>query len=331
MSLSAIILAAGKSTRMKSALPKPLHEVCGRPMLRYILDAAFAAGAERAFVVVGHGKDLVVEAFGGDGRVEFVEQKEQHGTGHAARVCVPNIEAFGVQGQDVLILAGDVPLVRGELLRHLVEAHRRTGADASMATADLDDPFGYGRIIRDSAGNFLRIVEQADATPAEAAVREVFPSLYCVKATALVDLLGRLTNDNAKGEYYLTDIYGICRELGGTVLAEKCVRADDILAPNTRAQLAEADVVMQRRIAAALLESGVSIVDPRLTYVEAGAEIGADSKLLPFTFVGAGARIGRGCTIGPFAHVARDAVVPDGSAVAGNAAAAGLAPVDPLL
>ena len=300
-------------------------------MLAYILDAAFEAGAEKAFVVVGHGKELVIDAFGGDERIEFVEQREQHGTGHAAKVCVPNIEAFGVDGQDVLILAGDVPLIRGELLRHLVEAHRSSGADTSMATAELADPFGYGRIIRDERGAFVKIVEQADASPAEAAVREVFPSLYCVKATALIDLLGRLKNDNAKREYYLTDIFGICREAGGKVLAEKCVSAEDIIAPNTRAQLADADVIMQRRIMASLLESGVTVVDPRLAYVEAGVEIGAESRLLPFVFIGAGAKIGRGCTIGPFSHVAREAIVPEGTTLAGNASAASLAPVDPLL
>ena len=324
MPLSAVILAAGKSTRMKSALPKPLHEICGRPMLGYILDAAFAAGADKAFVVVGHGKQRVVDRFGGDERIEFVEQTEQLGTGHAAKMCVPSIERFGLDGQDVLILAGDVPLIRGELLKHLVDAHRKQNADASMATAELEDPYGYGRIIRDAGGNFLEIVEQADATPEQAAVREVFPSLYCVKADRLIDLLGRLTNDNAKREYYLTDLFGICRRIGGRVLAEKCVRGDDILAPNTRAQLAEADVVMQARIVAALLESGVSVVSPHTTYVEAGVEIGADTKLLPFTFVGASATIGRACTIGPFAHVARDSVVKDGTTLAGNADTASL-------
>ncbi len=325
--LSAIILAAGKSTRMKSALPKPLREICGRPMLAYILDAAFDAGVEKAFVVVGYGKEAVIDRFGGDERIEFVEQAEQLGTGHAAKVCVPGIEAVGLAGQDVLVLAGDVPLIRPAVLRQLIEAHRVQGADASMATAELADPFGYGRVIRDEAGAFVEIVEQADATPEQQQVREVFPSLYCVKADKLIELLGRLENKNAKKEYYLTDIYGLCRAGGGKVVAEKCVRGDDIIAPNTRVQLAEADAVMQARIVASLLESGVSVVAPHLTYVESGAEIGAETRVLPFTYIGRGARIGGGCTIGPFAYVARDSVVKEGSVVAGNADTAGLASI----
>ena len=318
MSLSAIILAAGKSTRMKSALPKPLHEICGRPMLSYILEAALAAGVEKAFVVVGHEKQMVINRFGGDSRIEFVEQDRQLGTGHAARVCIPSIEDFGVEGQDVLIIAGDVPLIRARVLEELVKAHRDAGADASLATAELENPFGYGRIIRDGRGEFVKIVEQIDANPAEAKVREVYPSLCCVKADRLIDLLGRLRNENAKKEYYLTDIFALAREAGGKVLAVKCANAEDILAPNTRGELAEADVVMQKRIITALLESGVSVVSPALTYVEAGAEVGVDTKLLPFTYIGAGAIIGRACTIGPFAHVARDSVVKDGTTLAGN-------------
>src|SRR5688500_15823264 len=208
MSLSAVILAAGKSTRMKSALPKPLHEICGRPMLAFILDAALAAGADKVFVVVGYGKDAIIDCFGADARIEFIEQKEQLGTGHAAKMCVPAIQKLGLEGQDVLILAGDVPLIRGEVLKQFVAAHREQAADASLATAELENPYGYGRVIRDG-GRFHEIVEQADATPDQAAVREVFPSLYCVKADRLVDLLGRLRDDNAKREFYLTDIYGL--------------------------------------------------------------------------------------------------------------------------
>jgi bifunctional UDP-N-acetylglucosamine pyrophosphorylase/glucosamine-1-phosphate N-acetyltransferase len=323
MSLSAIILAAGKSTRMKSDLPKPLHLICGRPMLSYILQAAFEAGADKAFVVVGHGKEQVIDAFASDGRIEFVEQTEQLGTGHAAKVCLPNVRKLGVEGQDVILLAGDVPLIRGQVLRKLVEDHRKAEADASMATAELPDPFGYGRVIRDSRGEFLRIVEQVDTSPAEAAVQEVFPSLYCVRGETLVDVLARLKNDNAKGEYYLTDLFHLTREGGGKVLAIKAVGPDDILAPNTRAQLAEADALLQKRIHAELFEAGVSIVSPATTYIEADVRIGRETRLGPFTFIARGARIGERCEIGPFAHVAADAVVRDDTNLRGNIEAAG--------
>ena len=323
MSLTAVILAAGKSTRMKSDLPKPLHLVCGRPMLSYILDAAFDAGAEKCFVVVGHGKEQVIAAFGGDTRVEFVEQREQLGTGHAAKVCLPNVERVGVDGQDVIILAGDTPLIRGELLATLVKQHSDSEADASMATAELPDPFGYGRVIRDDAGEFVKIVEQVDALPAEAAVKEAFPSLYCVKAAALVDALGKLKNDNKKGEFYLTDVFEIVKNGGGKVLAVKCVEPDDIVAPNDRKQLAEADRVMRGRIVDDLMASGVGVVDPATTYVEAGVEVGKDTRLMPFTFVGAGAKIGVGCIVGPFGYVAPGAVVVDGTSVGASSSTHG--------
>jgi bifunctional UDP-N-acetylglucosamine pyrophosphorylase/glucosamine-1-phosphate N-acetyltransferase len=159
-------------------------------------------------------------------------------------------------------------------------------------------------------------------------VREVFPSLYCVKAEKLVDLLGQLKNNNAKREYYLTDIFSLARQGGGKVLAVKCVSGEEIRAPNTRGELAEADAIMQRRIVAKLHESGVTVVSPGLTYIEAGAEVGAETKILPFTFIGAGASIGDACTIGPFAHVARDSVVKAHTTLAGNletAALSGLA------
>ena len=173
MSTTAIILAAGKSTRLKSKRPKALHEVCGKPMLQYILQACYDAGVTRAIVVVGHGKDEVTAAFGGDERIRFVEQTEQLGTGHAARVCEDELKK--VHG-DVFLLAGDVPLIRGEVLTTLLQAHQDENAAASMATAVLDDPTGYGRIVRDARGEFVEIVEQIDATAEQREIREVFPS-----------------------------------------------------------------------------------------------------------------------------------------------------------
>src|SRR5687768_8259817 len=169
MSTTAIILAAGKSTRMKSKRPKALHELCGKPMLHYILEACYEAGVTRAIVVVGHGKDEVIACFGADRRVHFVEQVEQLGTGHAARVCAAELEKLH---GDVFLLAGDVPLIRGQVLQTLLRAHKDEHAAASMATAVLEDPTGYGRIVRDSAGEFVEIVEQLDCTPEQREIRE---------------------------------------------------------------------------------------------------------------------------------------------------------------
>jgi bifunctional UDP-N-acetylglucosamine pyrophosphorylase / glucosamine-1-phosphate N-acetyltransferase len=313
--LTAIILAAGKSTRMKSRKPKPLHEVCGKPMLGWILDACFAADVSRALVVVGYGKEEIIEQFGRDKRIQFVEQGEQLGTGHAAKVCEPLLK--GHSG-DVLILAGDIPLVRAQALRTLIQAHHDDRAAASMATAMLDDPTGYGRVVRDAKGEFIEIVEQIDCNDQQREIREVFPSYYCVKTEELLVALSRLKNDNKKGEYYLTDIYGILRKSGKKIIAVQAVTAEDVIAPNTRQQLAEADAAMQERIQRALRESGVTIVSGINTYVEAGVTCGPDTVIQPFSFIGRDSTIGGDCVIGPFANLPAGSIVPEGSRVGGN-------------
>src|SRR5436190_15690352 len=261
---TAIILAAGKSTRMKSKRPKVLHEICGKPMLDFVLHACYAAGCQRVQVVVGHGKDEVIAQFGNDKRIKWVEQTEQLGTGHAARMCEPNLHDFH---GDVLILAGDGPLITATVLRTLLQAHHDDHAAASMATAVLDDPFGYGRVIRDEKGEFVEIIEQPDATEEQRAIREVFPSIYCVKAAELLFALGQLKNKNKKSEYYLTDIFGILRSAGKKVTAVQVVSAEDVLAINTREQLAQVDAIMQDRIQRQLRDAGVTIVSPVNTYV----------------------------------------------------------------
>ena len=315
MSLTAIILAGGKSTRLKSKRAKALHEVCGKPMVDYILRACYDAGVTRIIMVVGFGKEDVIDRYGHDKRIHFVEQTEQLGTGHAAMMCVPELQK--VHG-DVFILAGDVPLVRGEVLGTLLQAHRFEDASASMATAVLEDPTGYGRVIRDANGNFVEIIEQLDATPEQREIREVFPSYYCVKVQDLLLALSRLTNNNKKNEYYLTDIYGILRQAGKKIVAVQAATYEDVLAPNTRQQLAEADAVMQERIQRHLRDNGVTIVSPVNTYIEAGATLGPDTVIQPFTFIGRDSSIGAECCIGPFACVPREAIVPEGTTFSGN-------------
>lgn len=315
MSVLAVIMAAGRSTRMKSQMSKVLHEVCGRPMLQYCLDACYDAGSEKALVIVGHGKEHVMSRFGSDSRVGFVEQTEQLGTGHAVKVCLPDIGDF--QG-DIFILAGDGPLIRAEVLQALLNAHRDDKADATMATAILDDPTGYGRIIRDEAGEFVEIVEQIDCTPEQLEIQEVFPSYYCVTADALRHAIPKISNQNKKGEYYLTDLFAILRRDGKKVLAVQAVSQEDVLSVNTRVQLANVDAVMQERIQRAHREAGVTITSSANTYIEAGAQIGADSIIQPFTFLGSGSVVGANCTVGPYAMMPRDSVVPDGSIVRGQ-------------
>jgi bifunctional UDP-N-acetylglucosamine pyrophosphorylase/glucosamine-1-phosphate N-acetyltransferase len=315
MSPTAIILAAGKSTRMKSALPKPLHEICGRPMLEYVLRACYEAGCLKVIVVVGHGKDEVISRFGDDGRIQWVEQIEQLGTGHAARMCEGLLKEHQ---SDVFVLAGDGPLIRGEVLRTLLHAHREENAAASMATAVLDDPTGYGRIVRDEAGDFVEIVEQADATPAQREIHEVFPSYYCIRSEDLAFALSKLTNENAKREYYLTDVYSILRKAGKKVLAVQAVTQEDSMAVNDRMQQAEVDAIMQDRIHRKLRQEGVTIVSGINTYIEDGVAIGRDTVIQPFTFIGRDSSIGPDCIVGPFARLPRESIVPAGTVVADN-------------
>lgn len=316
MSLTAIILAAGQSTRMKSNLPKALHEVCGRPLLHYVLEACYGAGCQKVIVVVGHGKDQVMAAFANDKRILWVEQTERLGTGHAARVCVPELQKL--HGGDVFILAGDGPLIRADVLRTLHHAHGDDRAAGSLATALIDNPYGYGRIVRDAAGNFLEIVEESDATPEQREIHEVFPSYYCFRSADLIEALGELKNENKKREYYLTDVYAILRKKGKKVVAVQAVAAEDTLSINTRQQLAEVDAIMQDRIQRALRESGVTIVSAANTYIESGTSIGRDTVVHPFSFVGRDAEIGPSCIIGPYGVVPRSSIIAEGVTIAGN-------------
>lgn len=315
MSTTAIILAAGKSTRMKSRRPKALHQICGKPMLQYVLDACYDAGCTRILLVVGHGKDEVIAQFESDKRIVWVEQTEQLGTGHAARVCESHIRKE--QG-DVFILTADGPLIRGEVLRTLVREHRDQHAAASMATAVLEDPTGYGRVVRDAKGEFIEIVEQADASIEQKEIKEVFPSYYCVRSEDLLLALSRLKNENKKKEYYLTDIYGILRAAGRKVVAVQAVTQEDVLSVNDRDQQAQVDAIMQDRIQRQIRSTGVTIASGINTYIEAGVSIGPDTVIRPFTFIGRDSSIGAECTIGPFACIPAEGIVPEGSAISGN-------------
>ena len=300
MTLSAIILAAGKSTRMKSQRVKVLHEICGRPMLAYVLDAARQAGAERIIVVVGHDRESVMREFSDQSDIVWVHQQEQKGTGHAVQVCRDALKDFTC---DVFILAGDGPLIRAETLSRIVEEHRCKQAAMTLATSVIDNPAGYGRIVRDAAGEILAIVEEKDASSDQRAIHEVNPSYYLFDAKALFGALEKIKPNNQKGEYYLTDTLAILRSDGQKVRAVAAVPAEDILSINSRRELAVVNRVMQRRIQAAIMDSGVTIVSPENTWIEFGAKIGQDTVLEAFTWIGAGA------IIAPASHVSASVVI----------------------
>ncbi len=242
---SAVILAAGKGTRMGSDLPKVLHEVAGRPMVHWVVDACRNADVDTILMVIGHRGDLVRAAFEGDPDIAFVEQPEQLGTGHAVEVCRPALSKL--EG-DAFVLAGDGPLIRAETLRSMLRTHRGSNASATLATAVLDDPTGYGRIVRDAAGRFDSIVEQKNATPQQAEIREVYPSYACFGVPTLLDTLTDLPRDPVAGEYYLTDVPAMMRRGGHRVELLAEVPAEDILSINTPDQLAEVDAVLRGRL-----------------------------------------------------------------------------------
>jgi bifunctional UDP-N-acetylglucosamine pyrophosphorylase/glucosamine-1-phosphate N-acetyltransferase len=305
----AIILAAGQGKRMRSERPKVLHEVCGQPMIRYVVDVARAAGVRSIVVIVGYGGDEVRAALAGEPDIHFAEQTEQRGTGHAVKCARPLLEGYSGQA---MVLVGDEPLMRAEPLADLLKRAEEHKAACLLGTATVDDPTGFGRILRDTAGHFLRIIEQRDCDPDEAKIREVNPSCYVFDLPLMWSALDQLDTSNAQGEEYLTDAPTILQKMGHKVMALNLLHADDILGVNTRAHLAEAAAIMQRRIMSELMLNGVSIVDPRNTYIDGRAEIGVETTILPFTVIQGRVKVGKGCRIGPFAHLRDGTVLADG-------------------
>ncbi|HSW46104.1 MAG TPA: NTP transferase domain-containing protein [Phycisphaerae bacterium] len=305
---AAIILAAGKSTRMVTDLPKVLHEVCGRPMLAYVIDACRAAGVEKIVCVVGYQKQQVMDSFASDAPVTWVSQDEQKGTGHAAMVCREALEGF--EG-NLLAIAGDMPLVRSETLSLLIETHEKQHSAVTLATAVLDDPTGYGRIVRDAYGNLQGIVEELDCTPEQRKIKEINPSYYCFDKKLLFSSLDQIRPDNVKGEYYITDALHILVQKGHRAIAITAVKAEEAMGVNSREQLAEVGRIMQTRIQKNLMSNGVTIVDPLNTWIDIRARIGQDTVIYPFTYIHGRVEIGRHCVVGPFAYLREGTVLED--------------------
>ena len=298
MNTIALILAAGKGTRMKSKLPKVLHKVGGVPMVEQVLQTVKAAGTERQVVVVGFGGEAV-QAYLGN-QAETVMQEKQLGTGHAVLQAEPLLkDAKGT----LLVTCGDTPLVREETFRKLMEHHAATGAAATVLTAVMPDPFGYGRVIRDEKGQVTKIVEQKDGTPEELAVREVNAGIYCFELPLLWDLLHHVGNNNAQGEYYLTDIIGMLVKDGKVVSAYAAPEYQETLGVNSRLQLAEAERVLRQRKLEQLMADGVSIIDPNNTYVDMTVTVGRDTVLYPGTILEGTTTIGEDCNVGPYVRM----------------------------
>lgn len=255
---AAVILAAGKGTRMKSDLPKVVHPVGGRAMVCAVVDACRSIGCERIIVVVGYKQELVREALASYQGIEFAVQSEQLGTGHAVRSCEHLFSREKAEpGHDAFVLCGDGPLIRSETLRTVLARHRASGASATLATSVIDDPTGYGRIVRDSGGRFVSIVEQKNATPAQLAIREVNPSYYCFDVQSLFGALARVERNPVSGEYYITDAPALLLADGRKVEVIDAVPPTDVLSINTLEDLARVDRIFSARIGAAT-QSGAS-------------------------------------------------------------------------
>ncbi|MBL0226575.1 MAG: bifunctional UDP-N-acetylglucosamine diphosphorylase/glucosamine-1-phosphate N-acetyltransferase GlmU [Geobacteraceae bacterium] len=292
--VAAVILAAGKGTRMKSGMVKVLHPAAGRPMIRWAVDAARAAGAAPAVLVVGHQADAVRRVFADEADIRCAMQEEQLGTGHAVACAREGLAGF--KGT-VLILCGDTPLLRGETLQGLIAYHRENRAVLTVLTAVIADPHGYGRVVRDSDGRVVRIVEQKDATPEERALNEINSGIYCMEADFLFANIDSVSSDNAQQEFYLTDLVSIAVKQGLACLGRSTDDPDEIMGVNDRIQLAEASRILRRRINLDLMCSGVSLVDPSQTYIDHGVRIGPDSIVHPNCSISGSTVIGSGCTI----------------------------------
>ncbi|WP_378951158.1 bifunctional UDP-N-acetylglucosamine diphosphorylase/glucosamine-1-phosphate N-acetyltransferase GlmU [Pelosinus sp. sgz500959] len=301
--LLAVILAAGKGTRMKSALPKVLHRIGGKSMIEQVINAADLAGAKRKVVIVGFGAQSVETALGE--QAEYVVQEEQLGTGHAVMQAAEILQGF--EGT-VMVLCGDTPLLQGQTLAKLFAEHQAAKASATVLTACMPNPTGYGRVIRDESGQVLKIVEQKDANSRELAVNEVNTGIYCFERAALFEALNGITCNNMQGEYYLTDVIGILAQGQAKVWAVQVDDYQETLGINSRIQLAEAEKILRRRKLASLMDNGVTIMDLDSTFIDEEVCIEPDTVIYPFTWIEGATTIGKGCEIGPSSRIQNSSI-----------------------
>ena len=297
---------------MNTKLPKVLHEVCGRPMLDYVLDACRSAGVGKMYIVVGYGAEQIKERYDTAADIVWVRQPEQKGTANAVLCCRKHLSDFD---GETLVLCGDGPLIGAEVLKVLLEKHASEHSTATIATAILEDPTGYGRIVRDAYGNIQGIIEHGDCTSEQKAIKEVNPSYYLFNNKILFEVAARVRPDNVKKEYYLTDALALIIAAGHKVIAVTAVPPEAAMSINSRAQLSEVSRIMQQRIQGRLMEHGVTIVDPDTTWIDARSQIGQDTVIEPFTYIHGEVKIGRGCRVGPFVYLKGEAVIKGGSQV----------------
>jgi bifunctional UDP-N-acetylglucosamine pyrophosphorylase/glucosamine-1-phosphate N-acetyltransferase len=291
--LMTITLAAGKGTRMKSKLPKVLHQVAGKSMVQHVVDTADRLNPIHNIVIVGYKGELVKEKT--EGKVEFLTQEKQLGTGHAVMQAKEQLKDFV---GTVLVLYGDTPLLTTNTLSNLIKEHEDQKAAVTILTTKLDDPTGYGRIVRNLEGHVTKIVEDKDTTKEEAEINEINTGICCFDSELLLEALAKLDTDNAQGEYYLTDVAGILAKEGKLVTAVVTDNYEETIGVNTRNHLAKAEKTLRLRICEEHMTNGVTIIDPNNTYIDSEVEIGQDTIIYPFTFIEGETKVGDEVVIG---------------------------------
>lgn len=291
MNFKAIILAAGKGTRMKSKYPKVVHKVCGKEMVNHIIDVSKKSGVKDIVAILGHESDIVKSRL--PENTVIAMQTEQLGTGHAVIMAKDHIK----DEDTILVLCGDTPLIKEDTLKRLFNYHIENSYHATVLTTEVENPTGYGRIMRDKNLDLLKIVEQKDATEYEKLVKEINSGIYCFNGKSLRESLDLLDNNNAQGEYYLTDTIKIIREKGNKVGAFNGSTIEELMGVNSRVELSKAEEIMRRRINESHMVNGVTIIDTNSTYIEADVEIGNDTIIYPGVILRGNTKIGSGCTI----------------------------------
>lgn len=309
----AVVLAAGQGTRMKSKLYKVLHPVCGKPMVEHVVDQIKTLNMDKIVTIVGHGADNVQEQLGG--KSEFVKQEEQLGTAHAVLQAK---DLLADKEGTTLVVCGDTPLIRSETVDALLKYHHEKRAKATILTTSLEDPTGYGRIIRDDLGIVGKIVEQKDASSEEKAVKEINTGTYCFDNVALFDALSKVTNDNAQGEFYLPDVIKILKDAEEVVAAYRMESSDESLGVNDRVALAEATKLMQKRINEKHMRNGVTLINPENTYIDVDVEIGQDTVIESGVTIKGNTVIGDDCTITSGSDI-QDSVIGSGVLIRSSA------------
>jgi bifunctional UDP-N-acetylglucosamine pyrophosphorylase/glucosamine-1-phosphate N-acetyltransferase len=309
MGIKAIVLAAGKGTRMKSDILKVLHHVAGKSVLNYVLDAILSLDVDEVYVVVGH-KSEQVKSHINHPKVTFVEQIEQLGTGHAVMQVEPFLRGE-TKSSTMMVLAGDCPLVEKSTLTNLLATHKESNAAGTILTAELTDPGSYGRIVRGKMGTVLGIKEAKDCVPKELAIREINAGIYAFDERLLFESLKKVTTDNVQKEYYLTDVIQLLKGSGEAISAYCAEDADEVLGINTRMDLAKINQIVYQKNNLHFMEYGVTLIDPSSTFIDSTVTIGTDTIISPFTVIEGMTVIGPRCKIGPHSYLKNVVIDPD--------------------